>query len=206
MILCYNDEQHFSEDQVLFVNTTITKTITSVVKHHPEMQKKLDDLQTIFPNYLKHYDFLKIPMFVRKMTNEESNKTESTQGSQSTLSRSKDSICKVPSNVIERQIYSLHDLITSAFSGDEDITKYTFQIELPFEQSIDDTQYFSVQIVDSMVMNDRACKMIQLVDISKNVQYDEAIQQKQFASMLNATVSHEMRGPIGSISQNIDQC
>ena len=72
VILCYNDEQHFSEDQVLFVNTTITKTITSVVQHHPEMQKRLDDLQTIFPNYLKHYDFLKIPMFVRKMTNDDS--------------------------------------------------------------------------------------------------------------------------------------
>ena len=48
-------------------------------------------------------------------------------------------------------------------------------------------------------MNDRVSKMIQFIDISKNVQYDDAIQQKQFAAMINATVSHEMRGPIGSI-------
>ena len=47
--------------------------------------------------------------------------------------------------------------------------------------------------------------MIQFIDISKTVQYDEAVQQKQFASMLNATVSHEMRGPISSMTQNIER-
>jgi hypothetical protein len=69
---------------------------------------------------------------------------------------------------------------------------------------VDSKQYFCLQLIDQMIMNDKACKMIQFIDISKTVQYDEAVQQKQFASMLNATVSHEMRGPICSISQNID--
>jgi signal transduction histidine kinase len=46
--------------------------------------------------------------------------------------------------------------------------------------------------------------MIQFVDISQTVMYDKAVQQKNFSSMLNATVSHELRGPIGSITQNLE--
>lgn len=63
----------------------------------------------------------------------------------------------------------------------------------------EDQVFFALQVVENMRMNDRVSKMIQFIDISKNVQYDDAIQQKQFAAMINATVSHEMRGPIGSI-------
>ena len=54
-----------------------------------------------------------------------------------------------------------------------------------------------------MKFYDKDCKMIQMVDIPKTVMYDKAIQQKNFLSMLNATVSHELRGPIASISQNL---
>lgn len=85
----------------------------------------------------------------------------------------------------------------------------TFQIQLPDtnedETDVDQKFFFCLQIVDHMLMNDKECKMIQFIDISKTVQYDEAVQQKQFASMLNATVSHEMRGPISSMSQNIER-
>ena len=83
----------------------------------------------------------------------------------------------------------------------------TFQLDLPEEvkaqMNEEDQVFFALQIVEDMKMNDRVCKMIQFIDISKNVQYDDAIQQKQFAAMINETVSHEMRGPIGSIQQNI---
>ena len=55
-----------------------------------------------------------------------------------------------------------------------------------------------------MKFHEKDCKMIQFVDISKTVMYDKAIYQKNLASMLNATVSHELRGPIGSITQNLE--
>ena len=54
-----------------------------------------------------------------------------------------------------------------------------------------------------MIFLNKDCKMVQIIDISKTVMYDKAEKQKNFASMLNATVSHEMRGPIGSITQNL---
>lgn len=83
----------------------------------------------------------------------------------------------------------------------------TFQLDLPEEvkskMKDEDQVFFALQVVENMRMNDRVSKMIQFIDISKNVQYDDAIQQKQFAAMINATVSHEMRGPIGSIQQNV---
>jgi hypothetical protein len=41
--------------------------------------------------------------------------------------------------------------------------------------------------------------MVQLFEVTKNVLYERALNDKEFASMLNATVSHEMRGPINSI-------
>lgn len=46
--------------------------------------------------------------------------------------------------------------------------------------------------------------MIQFIEISKTLLYDEAVQEKNFASMLNATVSHELRSPISSIQSNIE--
>ena len=64
------------------------------------------------------------------------------------------------------------------------------------------TKFFVVNWFD-MIFYDKDCLMIQFVDISKTLMYDLAVQQKNFASMLNATVSHELRGPISSITQNI---
>ena len=106
-------------------------------------------------------------------------------------------------------VYSLNDIIVSTLNFPERFTSMIFQLQLPDtnddQSDVDSKQYFCLQVVDHIMMNDKTCKMVQFIDISKTVQYDEAVQQKQFASMLNATVSHEMRGPICSISQNIDQ-
>jgi signal transduction histidine kinase len=54
-----------------------------------------------------------------------------------------------------------------------------------------------------MKFYDKDCLMIQFVDISQTLMYVMAVDQKNFSSMLNATVSHEMRGPISSIKSNI---
>lgn len=45
--------------------------------------------------------------------------------------------------------------------------------------------------------------MIQFVDISHGQRYDDLVRKKNFATMLNATVSHEMRTPINSIQQSV---
>ena len=39
----------------------------------------------------------------------------------------------------------------------------------------EDQCFFALQVVENMRMNDRVSKMIQFIDISKNVQYDDAI-------------------------------
>jgi hypothetical protein len=44
------------------------------------------------------------------------------------------------------------------------------------ETDVDSKFFFCLQIVDKIVMNDMDCKMIQFIDISKTVQYDEAVQ------------------------------
>ena len=45
--------------------------------------------------------------------------------------------------------------------------------------------------------------MIQFVDISNGQRNDDLVRKKNFATMLNATVSHEMRTPINSIQQSV---
>ena len=41
--------------------------------------------------------------------------------------------------------------------------------------------------------------MLQIIDISNNVLYNKSVIQNQFLSIINATVSHEMRNPLNSI-------
>ena len=77
-------------------------------------------------------------------------------------------------------VYSLNDLIFYAISATDRFSSMTFQMQLPdtISDDVDSKQYFCLQVVDKMTMNDMACKMIQFIDISKTVQYDEAVQQK----------------------------
>ena len=41
--------------------------------------------------------------------------------------------------------------------------------------------------------------LFQVVDVSKSLLYDKASAQTEFLSLINATVSHEMRNPLNSI-------
>jgi signal transduction histidine kinase len=40
---------------------------------------------------------------------------------------------------------------------------------------------------------------VQFIDISQGQRYEDMVRKRNFATMLNATVSHEMRTPINSI-------
>lgn len=42
-------------------------------------------------------------------------------------------------------------------------------------------------------------KVLQFIDISQKVMYDKAMAERKLMSIINATVSHEMRNPINSI-------
>lgn len=47
--------------------------------------------------------------------------------------------------------------------------------------------------------------MIQINDVSKEILYNQQKSQNQLLSLINATVSHELRNPLNSInSQNIE--
>lgn len=43
-------------------------------------------------------------------------------------------------------------------------------------------------------------EVLQIIDVSKKVQCDKAQGEKKLISLINATVSHEMRNPVNSIS------
>ena len=104
---------------------------------------------------------------------------------------------------------SLYDLIVKIDKFPNSIQEETYQLikQKPRKddhqiQEPKEIKYFVINWCD-MKFYDKDCKMIQFVDISQTVMYDKAVQQKNFSSELNATVSHELRGPIGSISQNL---
>jgi hypothetical protein len=58
-----------------------------------------------------------------------------------------------------------------AFTNNDLISRMTFQLDLPesAKSAVEDNSYFALSIVENMRMNDRICKMIQFIDISKNV-------------------------------------
>ena len=46
--------------------------------------------------------------------------------------------------------------------------------------------------------------IIQIIDISNNIMFDQQRAQNEFLSVINACVSHELRNPLNSISaQNV---
>mmetsp|Transcript_8094 Transcript_8094/g.12464 ORF Transcript_8094/g.12464 Transcript_8094/m.12464 type:complete len:116 (+) Transcript_8094:593-940(+) len=48
--------------------------------------------------------------------------------------------------------------------------------------------------------------MLQVIDVSDSIRYDESKEQNQMLSILNATVSHELRNPLNAITgQNVQK-
>ena len=54
--------------------------------------------------------------------------------------------------------------------------------------------------------DDKLMVMLQVIDISDSILYDNSKAQNEFLSIINATVSHEMRNPLNSIcAENIQK-
>lgn len=63
--------------------------------------------------------------------------------------------------------------------------------------------YFKIK-QKKYLKNDEEKVMMQIVDITKTIMYEEVYAQNQFLAITNATVSHELRNPLQSItSQNL---
>ena len=48
-------------------------------------------------------------------------------------------------------------------------------------------------------MRNKLCGLIQIIDISSNILYQQEKSQNEFLSLINACVSHELRNPLNSI-------
>jgi signal transduction histidine kinase len=55
-------------------------------------------------------------------------------------------------------------------------------------------------------MRGKLCGLIQIIDMSSNILYQQEKSQNEFLSLINACVSHELRNPLNSIkAQNIEK-
>lgn len=62
----------------------------------------------------------------------------------------------------------MNDLVKNA----KILSQLTFQVDVPF--GVEKKQYFCMR-ADTISINGRDCKMIQLMDISQTVQYDDVV-------------------------------
>ena len=66
-------------------------------------------------------------------------------------------------------------------------------------------KYVLIQKIELTIGYDKK-EVLKISDISKSILYDQAIGEKEILTLINATVSHEMRNPCNSIeAQNIRQ-
>ena len=65
--------------------------------------------------------------------------------------------------------------------------------------------YFQIRL-KRFFMENKEKILVQFIDISKSILYDNQKLQNQALEMINACVSHEMRNPLNSIvAQNIEK-
>ena len=61
-------------------------------------------------------------------------------------------------------VLSLNDIISSVLTFPESFTSLTFQLQLPNtnedQSDVDSKQFFCLQVVDHIIMNDKTCKMV----------------------------------------------
>lgn len=64
-------------------------------------------------------------------------------------------------------------------------------------------RFFQIKKCASQLANNNIKYTIQFIDISSKIFYDEIKAQSRFMTVINSTISHEMRNPLNSIlSQN----
>ena len=88
--------------------------------------------------------------------------------------------------------YSLSDLLTLE-TANHKIFKFTLEGR--------DPQY--IQIKTQSVRD--GVKMIQMIDISQKILYDEMKAEKALLTLITATVSHELRNPLYSLISTIEK-
>ena len=113
----------------------------------------------------------------------------------------------------EKEYYSLNDLLELQPS---EIDGKSFKLGIA--QDVSDTQtklsakYCDVYVqlkVKEYTRNKEDRKMVQFIDVTQTIMYEQVHNENQFLAITNATVSHELRNPLQSIScQNlkIDLC
>lgn len=68
------------------------------------------------------------------------------------------------------------------------------------EQNENNMNFKYVQIKNKMITQDsEKVNLLQIIDLSSQVMFEFAKAEKRLMSLINATVSHEMRNPINSL-------
>ena len=74
------------------------------------------------------------------------------------------------------------------------------EVELKvFKKISEENKFFQIKLIE-LNEEDEHTTMMQFIDITKTVQCNQIKQQNEFLNLINATVSHEMRNPLNSIS------
>ena len=75
-----------------------------------------------------------------------------------------------------------------------------FKIRDLQEQNENNMNFKYVQIKNKMITQDsEKVNLLQIIDLSSQVMFEFAKVEKRLMSLINATVSHEMRNPINSL-------
>lgn len=100
-------------------------------------------------------------------------------------------------SILEKYIFKLEE--------DQQFVQPEFIMQDPVMEPTIVIKYYQIrrqQIKHSYITKD----VLQIIDISSDILYDKAKGEKELQSLINATVSHEMRNPCNSIQgQNIKQ-
>ena len=64
---------------------------------------------------------------------------------------------------------------------------------------MEDGSNLSSTVSDKQPTNKNLNKVIQFIDVSGRMLYDEAKAEKSFVTMMQASVSHELRNPLASL-------
>lgn len=59
--------------------------------------------------------------------------------------------------------------------------------------------HFKIKKIQGMNKKDAEKKLLQIIDVSNKMLYNEAKAEKTYLNLINAAVSHELRNPLNSI-------
>ena len=103
----------------------------------------------------------------------------------------------------QNEYFSIKDFFNMP---EKDLEDYIFQLKE--ENIVEENSLKFVQAKKKMLKLDdgKKIKVLQIIDISNQIMYERAKGDKKLLTLINATVSHEMRNPINAIiSQNLIQ-